>query len=293
MINVLKQNIHNIWRTWRSLVGSFATIVTIASVFVSWSDIKIEKFYVKVLFLVSVLFLLLIITIAYTCKWRKRKVIWQDTSRRIIVRYGELLKEGFDKTNERERLYVIPVNSAFDTIVDTNISICDKPLISPNTLHGKWIKMMNENGLDLEYIDDAIRTCLKKQKKKYKYALAEDKKKKGKREIYELGTVAVVRGVGHNTFLLLVLTDFDRNNNAYVSVENLEHVIKSLIDFNNQYGQGYELIIPLMGTNFSRLGLSYDDSLRIITNKLLLYKDKIRGDVSIIIHEADRDKVVF
>ena len=42
------------------------------------------------------------------------------------------MKDGFDKRNKEEKLFVIPVNSCFDTIVDEDISTCSKPFVSPN-----------------------------------------------------------------------------------------------------------------------------------------------------------------
>lgn len=50
-------------------------------------------------------------------------------------------------------------------------------------------------------------------------------------------------------------------------------------------------IIPLMGTNFSRAGLTHEDSLRVIASMFQLYGDKVHGDVSIIIYKGDKDKV--
>lgn len=290
-MKVLKRNSGYICKLWLRMIGSFATAVTIASVFVTWGDIHVEGLGVKVCCLGSLLLIFLIISILYACKLRNQKVIWQGFSGKIVIRYADLLKEGFDTESKREKLYVIPVNSSFDTVVDTDISLCDRPLISPNTLHGKWIKMMNDNGMDLPYIDNAIDACLKKQKKSPREIMQD--KEKGKKEVYDLGTIAMVRGVGMNTFLLLALTDFDENNNAYVSIEKLEKVIKCLIDFYDQHGQGHELVVPLMGTNFARAGLTSEDCLKIIAAKFQLYKNRIRGDVSIVIRKEDRDRVTI
>lgn len=52
-------------------------------------------------------------------------------------------------------------------------------------------------------------------------------------------------------------------------------------------------MIPLMGTNLSRAGLSHGDSLRIITSLFMIYGDKIHGEVDVVIYEGDRDKVTL
>lgn len=250
-----------------------------------------QNSYMKMACLGAILFLLSLTAIVYSCSPYRKRVICRSLSGNIVVRYADLLKEGFDLRHKQEKLYVIPVNSSFDTVVDEDISLCGKPLISPNTLHGKWIKKMGENQKDTRYIDDAICACLSNQKKVPRETLQD--KEYGKKEVYDLGTVAVVKGVGKNTFLLLALTDLDENNKAHVSIENLGKVIKSLIDFYDEHGQGYELVVPLMGTNFSRTGLTHEDSLKIISAMFQIYKNKIHGDVSIVIHKMDRDKVTI
>lgn len=150
---------------------------------------------------------------------------------------------------------------------------------------------MLEAGKKIEEIDEEIKTCLQRQKK-IPCGFLEDKEK-GKKEIYDLGTVAMVKGYNKNIFLLLALTNLDENNIAHVSVEKMEEVIRELIYFYDQHGQGHELVIPLMGTNFSRAGLTHNDSLRIIASKFQLYGDRIHGNVSIIIYKDDKDKVTI
>lgn len=292
-INVLKKNMNYIFKYWQSCMGILTSILSIAFLLVTWDDFGIRKLYLKIGILVVVCLMLLLWSILWTCVLVRQKIVWQSSSGRIIVRYADLLKEGFDKKCRQERLYVIPVNSAFDTIVDGDISLCNKPLISPNSLHGKWIKKMIESGRDLGDIDEEIESSLKKQRRVPYKVLSKEEKERGKREIYDLGTISILKGIGRNTFLLLALTNFDENNNAHVSADKLEFVIKSLIDFYDYHGQGYELVIPLMGTNFSRVGLTHDDSLRVITSMFELYGDRIQGDVSVIIYKEDKDKVTI
>ena len=236
MINTLKKNILYICKFWGKLIGSFATAITILSVFLAWDDIGANDLMLKIYCLSLILVVLLIISGVYVCILKRQKIIWQSSSGKIVVRYGDLLKESFNKHNKCVKLYVIPVNSTFDTIVDEDISLCDNPLISLNTLHGKWIVKMSEEGKSLEYIDNAIRKCMKMQKNEPKIILDEREKEKGKREVYALGSIASVKESKNNIFLLLALTDFDKNNNAHVSIDDLEHVIKSLIDFYDQRG---------------------------------------------------------
>ena len=122
---------------------------------------------------------------------------------------------------------------------------------------------------------------------------ADEDKERGKREVYELGTVAMIRGNNNSTFLLLAISEYDKDNIAHTSVDDLEMCIKSLLNFYDQHGQGHRLVIPLMGTNLSRAGLSHNDSLRVITSLFQLYGDKIHGEVDVVIYKGDKDKVTL
>ena len=291
-INIIKQNLQCICTTWLKSLGILSAILSFVFLFASWDDFGVESLCHKLRILILLCVVFLVGTVLWVCILKRKKIVWRGASGKIIVRYGDLLKQSFIKNKNNHSLYVIPVNTTFDTIVDEDISLCEKPLVSPKTLHGRWIKKMINQGINIEEIDDAIRVCLKKQKKEPRETLSIDVKERGKREVYELGTVAIVRGK-RSTFLLLALSEFDENNNAQASVEDLENVIKSLIFYYDQHGQGYEIWVPLMGTNLSRAGLSHSDSLRIITALFRLYGDKIHGDVNVVIYDGDKDKVTI
>lgn len=109
----------------------------------------------------------------------------------------------------------------------------------------------------------------------------------------DLGTVAMIRGKNNSTFCLLAISEYDKENIAYTSVDDIELCIKSLVNFYNQHGQGYRLIILLIGTNLSRAGLSHNDSLRVITSLFQLYGDKIHGEINVVIYKCDKDKVTL
>lgn len=292
-LNMIKLNLQYVFRSWLKAIGVIMSIVSVVFIFLTWEDVGIIKLCTKILILIGIVIVLLAWSFLWICVLKKKKVLWQSSSGKISICYGDLLKDSFDKKNEQYKLYVIPVNSAFDTIVDEDISLCSKPLVSPKSLHGRWIKKMLEEGISIDEIDTSIKECLCKQEKVPHTVLTIEEKKRGKRDIYDLGTVVAIRGMNNSIFLLLALTDFDENNNAHVSVENLENVIKSLIRYYDQYGQGNELIVPLMGTNLSRTGLGHDDSLRVITTLFQLYGNEIHGEVNVLIYNGDKDKVTI
>ena len=250
-VNVIKQNLEFIGKTWIKYIGTFASILSLFFLFWTWDDIRITSTQYKCVIIILLCVLALILAILWTCIFKRTKTIWESPSGKIKVCYSDIMKDGFDKRNKEEKLFVIPVNSCFDTIVDEDISTCSKPLVSPNSLHGRWIKTMVNKGFTIEEIDNKIHNCLEMQNLVPKSIIADEDKERGKREVYELGTVAMIRGNNNSTFLLLAISEYDKDNIAHTSVDDLEMCIKSLLNFYDQHGQGHRLVIPLMGTNLS------------------------------------------
>lgn len=292
-INIVNGNIKSIGKTWLKCIGTFASMLSVFFLFCTWEDLNIESLQERCLVMSAYCIVGLAISIIWVCGLKKSKTIWESASGKIKVCYLDIMKDGFDNKNRKEKLFVIPVNSCFDTIVDNDISKYSKPLISPNSLHGKWINKMIHAGFDKDYINKKIQKSLEKQKIEPINTISQEDKERGKRKVYNLGTIATVRGKNNNTFLLLSVCEFNKNNIAHTSIEELESCIKSLINFYDEHGQGHTLIVPLIGTNFSRAGLSHNDSLRIITSLFQLYGDKIHGEIQVAIYNGDKDKVTL
>ena len=100
------------------------------------------------------------------------------------------------------------------------------------------------------------------------------KKKRGKRKCFENGTIVVVEGKNNIEFFLLALSEFDENNKAQASKEEVIKCLKKAMEFYDINGQGYQMYITLMGTGRSRAGLTHYDSLQITKSVLSLYNEK-------------------
>lgn len=292
-IDLIKLNLKYIWKTWTKYIGTLASAFSIFFLFCTWEDIKITSMFYKSIIMILFCVIALILSIVWTCFIKKSNTIWKSATGKIKICYSDIIRDGFSKRNKEEKLLVIPVNSCFDTIVDEDISSCSKPLVSPNSLHGKWIGSMIKNEFTLDKIDEMIDNNLQKQNIKPCRVISVEEKKRGKINEYDLGTVALVRGNNKCTFLLLAVAKFDENNIAHTSIDEFEKCIKSLIFFYDNKCQGHKIMVPLMGTNLSRAGLSHDDSLRTIASLFQLYGDKIHGEVDIIIYNGDKDKVTL
>ena len=105
------------------------------------------------------------------------------------------------------------------------------------------------------------------------------------------GSVLPVEGSKGLTYYLLALSEFDENLNAQCSKENFVSCIQSLISFYDRNGQGNPIYLPLMGTGLSRVNLSQEESLSIIVNMLKLNRDKIHGEVSVVVFSKEKSLV--
>lgn len=209
----------------------------------------------------------------------KKNTIWEKGNNKITAIYGNIL----DEASEHEEIRVIPVNTAFDTIVDAPCST-DKPLVSPNSLHGQWIKRQK---CEQEILRDEI---LKNISESSYHEVNPSQKKRGNRREYTIGTYSVIRRK-NITYLLVALSAFDINNVAHSTQTDLETVLQSVVSYHNQCGQGAKLMIPLMGTANSRMKLDYQESFDIIKNYLLLRKKDINGCIEIVVYQKDASKV--
>lgn len=291
IVRILKQNLGYIGKMWIKYMGVFVTLLSVFFIFWTWKDIGIESNWGKLTIIIVACCLALIISVIWTCCLKREKTIWRSPSGKISVLYSDIFKEATDKGNDKERIFVIPVNTCFDTLVDEDICMFAKPLVSPNSLHGKWIAKMLAEGKTRKKINRAIKRSLAKQNIQNTKNIPQQDKPRGNLVEYPRGTVALVRGNNKSTYLLLALTRFDKNNSAYTTVDELEQCVRKLIYFYTTYGQGHELVVPLMGTHLSRAGLTHEDSLKIITSLFRLYGSRIHGKVSVVIYEGDKDKV--
>ena len=259
-LEVVKKNVENIGKTTLTIAGGLFTILSIVLSFITWEDVGITNIYVKILIFLSILGVALIMSILWICIIKRNYLIWDNGDGKINICYADIMKLGFPKKDKTKKIVVIPVNTCFDTIVDENLSLYDKPLVSPTTVHGLWVKNMIKHGFQVSDIDSAIDNYLSLKGIMPIKELSEQEKKRGKRKCFENGTIVVVEG---------------KNN----------------IEFYDINVQGYQMYITLMGTGRSRAGLTHYDSLQITKSVLSLYNEKIHGTINIVVYQKDRNKV--
>lgn len=294
MIESIKLNIKIIFSTTLKISGAIYTILTVVLAFVSWTEMGINYARERIIILIIVFILAAFLSIIYVCIIKNKVTIWNKGNGIVQECYNDIMKIAFEsKKNEKKKIIVIPVNTCFDTIVDEEITKIEKPLVSSKTLHGKWIKEMMEKGISIDEIDNRISNSLDTQNIEPLYTIPEGEKERGKRKEYERGTIAIIKGMQNNDFFLLALSKFDKNNNAQCTKQEFIECIHKLIEFYNKNGQGYELFLPLMGTNLSRVGMSHEDALSILESCFKLYSDEIYGKINIVIYNKEKNKVAI
>ena len=289
--SIIKRNLKTIGKTWFIFMGSIFSALSVILSFISWEDIGISKTCNKILGFIIIIVVTLVVAIIWICVFKQENTIWENGSGKITVRYDDIMKIAFPKKYKKNKIVVIPVNTCFDTQVDEDIAKCDKPLVSPKTIHGRWIKNMIASGISKEDIDSCIDEYMNFKGINPIKTLSNTEKSRGKIKCYENGTIVVLEGQNGITYFLMALSEFDKNNRAQSSKESIVECLKKLLDFYDGNGQGFEIFITLMGTGLSRSGMSHEEALQTIKSVFQLYSDSIHGEFNIIIYHKDKGKV--
>jgi len=278
----------------RCLLRSFTTalsaefaIITAVLLFFSLKDdlgITLDSLCKKCLALIIPVLLAGLFAVFRACTFRKNKII-DETQLSIILRYGNLWKYGFPRFCKKERIVVVNVNTAFDTIVDP--PGVHNPLVSARTVHGQWIEQMKKQGVTPNELNIEIKKNLAEQKIVPSTVLNKDR---GNADIYPKGTIALYQ-YKNTTFYLLALSEFDAKNNAQNTQEELRKTILTLIEFIGNYSQGYDVYIPVMGSGNSRTGIDDQTALELLSSNLKLNRRSLRGKINVVVYEKNRDKV--
>lgn len=292
-LKILRTNLEIILKKTSLIGGTLFGLMSIILSFISWEDFGIQSVYFKIIFLIGIVVFSFFIATVYTCFFRRKAEIYQNGTSKINACYGDIMKIAFNEKNKKEKIVVIPVNTCFDTIVDSDIQKYDKPLVSPRTIHGKWINKIIENGMSIDELDSKIKKYLDMKKINPIHTFSKNEKTRGNLDEYPLGTIVIIEGNNNVKFFLVALSKFDTNNKAQCTKDELIECVHKIITFYDNFGQGFEMFIPLLGTNLSRVGLSHQDSLTILESMLIMYSNYIHGEVNIIVYSKEKEKVAI
>lgn len=281
MLGFVKINLKYIRNLGVKIAGSLFSLLTLFLTFVSWDDMGITSKCSRLLILIAIISVSAIIAVV-SLFIQRSALVWEQGTGKIKVIYGDIIKICFPKKDKGEKIVVIPVNTCFDTIVGDGV-------VSAKTIHGQWIKNMNKHGVSTAKLDEIIDQAIIDQGLQPTKVYTQ--KTKGKLVRFPLGSVLPIAGGNGLTYYLLALSEFDENLNAQCSKEDFVGCIQSLISFYDKNGQGNPAYLPLMGTGLSRVNISQRESLNIIVNMLKLNRDKIHGELDIVVYSKEKNVV--
>lgn len=289
---ILKRNLNEITKSSLVIMGAAFSALSILLSFVSWDDMGVTSVSNKIVIFILIMIISVVLGIV---KWSATtcKTFWDRGKSAVRVQYGNLMKIAFNERKQGRKIVVVPVNTTFDTIVDSKLENNAKPLVSPGTIHGQWINYMVAKGIQVSEIDSRIEDYMQKNGITCVKELSQSDKSRGKLKIYDIGTTVIMDGENGTEFFLAALSEFNENNNAQSSKRNVIQCISRILEAYDRKGQGYDIYIPLMGTGQSRAGLTHTESLRIIKSVLIQNTELIRGTVNVVIYGGDRDKVAI
>ncbi len=188
-MDIIKLNFKYFLENIKASTGSIFGIIGVILLFIDKEQLKIDSTWKGI----GVMAFVILVSTLYGAL----KVLFYQTVEvvkgKIVLSYGDIWKIAFGKKADK-KIVVVGLNSAFDTIVDSNTEAINKPLISPKSLHGQWIERMKAEGLSESEISNKIENSLNVQKIKPIKTLTKDQKTRGNTSIYPLGSVVLASG---------------------------------------------------------------------------------------------------
>jgi hypothetical protein len=299
----LKKRISSRWSCFRlnfipilKLGSGIATgvlsVTGIVLSFFSWEEMGISQVWAKALILSGIVLFSFCISSFLFVSVFKTKRIWSRGKNSVSAFYGDLLARSFPKKESERSIIVIPVNDAFDTIVEDPSEQIPHPLVSRSTIHGMWLTAyLKQSGITPEQLGKRIKNNLDLNGYKPDHQIERSDKPRGSLLSYPLGTVAVIDGANGVVFYLLVISVFNSTNNAHSTKRNISDSIDDLLDFYDSNGQAEPLYLPLVGTGSSRANLTLQQSFSVIKSCVLTREKAVNGSVNIVVYQNDRDKI--
>jgi len=160
----------------------------------------------------------------YSCKLKGRDTI-------IEIYIG-------DYFDDNEGAFIISSNTSFDTSLNDNI-------ISEKSIQGQFTQRYYRTAIN--HLDSDLNQSLNSIN-----PISTNVNKKGKSALYELGTTAYITVNGRNAYFV-ALAAMSNNGSASSKKEDVLVAISRLWNYIIEYGGIKPLVIPIVGTGFSRL----------------------------------------
>lgn len=194
----------------------------------------------------------------------------------VRVVYKDIFRYAFRKRSKEKNIVVIPVDTEFHTHVTRKYETRALNEVSAMSIHGQFLTRWEQSGEDIALLPERIRENLQ--------GIVNNNGK------YPLGTIATIEK-GSTIFYLMAISEFDENNNAHSSKEEIIYCVDELSKYYDKNGDGLNIYIPLIGTGKSRAAVSLQESYDILVDCYRKNKIRIQGNIHIVIHK-DLEKLV-
>lgn len=194
----------------------------------------------------------------------------------VKVVYKDIFRYAFRKRSKEKNIVVIPVDTEFHTHVTRKYEKRELNEVSAISIHGQFLTRWEQSGEDIDRLPYRIKENLK---------ISPDENGK-----YPLGTIATIEN-NSTVFYLMAISEFDENNNAHSTKEDIIHCIDALSIFYDRFGDGYDIYIPLMGTGKSRAAVSLQESYDILVDCYKRNQSRIQGNIHIVIQKDFENRV--
>lgn len=195
----------------------------------------------------------------------------------VKVVYNDIFRYAFRRRSKAKNIVVIPVDTEFHTHVTRKYEKMALSEVSATSIHGQFLTRWEKSGENINLLPSRIAKSIKS-------TVDCDGK-------YPLGTIATVEN-DSTIFYLMAISNFDENNNAHSSKEDIIHCVDKLSIFYDKYGDGYDMYIPLMGTGKSRAAVSLQESYDILVDCYKRNKARIQGNIHIVIRKDFEKHVI-
>ena len=197
--------------------------------------------------------------------------LWEDGPNSISIVAGDIFNYGIFASFSDRALLTIPVDTSFSTMLASGIEGGDPFLVSPKTLHGKFLQRENRKGTTSDELNQRIEKEL---------CLAEHFRDSAGH--FPIGSIAVLDDK-NVSYCLIAIAEHDAYGNTQSTELDIRTAINNLVLLYDRRGLGYPLLIPLVGTGRSRSGLNPQKSFELLVNCLMENKLHIQGNVLIIV----------
>ncbi|WP_288945412.1 macro domain-containing protein [uncultured Megasphaera sp.] len=210
----------NLWKEYYSFISKISVITSLAFLFFEIPvDVKLRCGGIFIVFLIG----------RFLYIWCRanhlQKISLQINNSTLEIESGDIFSENGFK--------IIAFNEFFDTQVDDVI-------ISKNTLNGQYITRYYPRSSDLDNIIDSdvhLTECI----------IGTRERRAGKEKQYKLGTI-----VKNGEYFLLAFTHFDKDNRAFLGVNDYISCLMNMWDECDILYGGNTVVLPLLGSGITR-----------------------------------------